>query len=58
MRKLKKQKLHAIYIMIFTIMVCALMWTDMEWRKVVGMAIIPTIVIASLFDTRYKSLFE
>lgn len=58
MRKLKKQKLHAIYITIFTVMICAILWTDMEWQKIVSIATIPTMIIAGLFDKRYGKLFE
>lgn len=58
MRKLKKQKLHAIYITIFTVMICAILWTDMEWQKIVSIATIPTILIAALFDKRYRKLFD
>lgn len=58
MRKLKKQKLHAIYIIIFTAMVCAILWTGIDWQKIVSIATIPTLFIVALFDRRYENFFE
>lgn len=58
MKKLKKQKLNAIYIAILTTVVCAILWTSAGWKDIISIAIIPFIITVSLFDERYERLFE
>lgn len=58
MRKLKKQKLHAIYITIITAMICAILWTNLEFRQIFAFGMIPTLITFGFLDSRFQRLFE